>query len=82
MTILEESIMSSIKNYFKSNLVAASYSLFIEPLKFISFEDNELILEIYSEWSKSIIDKRFAENIKFVVETLCNQKIKVTVVAP
>lgn len=82
MTISEESIMSSIKDYFKSNLVTASYSLFIEPLKFISFEDNELILEIYSEWSKSIIDKRFAENIIFVVENLCSQKIKVTVVTP
>ena len=77
-----EEIMKIIKKHLKSNLMAASYSLFIEPLKFVSFEDNELTLETYSEWSKSIIDKRFIEGIQFYVEEFLNQKVKVTIITP
>ena len=80
MKIKAEEIISAIRKHFKGNIVAASYSLFIEPLKFVGFEDNVLILEIYSEWSKSIIDKRFIEGIQFAVEDLFNQKIKVNII--
>lgn len=79
MTITAEGIMLEIRKHFKAHIVAASYSLFIEPLKFVSFENNKLVLEIYSEWSKSIIEKRFIDDIQFVVQDLFKQKVKVII---
>lgn len=79
MTITAEEIMLAIRKHFNSHIIAASYSLFIEPLKFNGFENNELTLEIYSEWSKSIIDKRFIDDIQFAVQDLFKQNVKVIV---
>ena len=80
MKTTADEIITAIRKHFKGNIVAASYSLFIEPLKFVGFEDDILILEIYSEWSKSIIDKRFIEGIQFAVKNLFNQEVKVNII--
>ena len=76
MTTTNE-IIIEIKKYFKANMMPVSYDLFIEPLECIHVDNTEVILKTSSEWTKSVIDKRFIEDIQLVTKNLLNKQITI-----
>lgn len=81
MDISTTEFMNNLKRYFKDKIVEASYRLFIEPLELIGIENNELYLKTYSNWSKSILDERFKDDIKFIAEKLLGKEINVSIIS-
>ena len=81
MDISTTQFINKLKQYFKDKIVEASYRLFIEPLELIGIENNELYLKTYSNWSKSVIDERFKDDIKFMAEKLLGEEINVSILS-
>lgn len=52
-------VFLAVKDYCKSQLVEASYALFIEPLETEELNGNTAVILTNSEWSKGIIEERF-----------------------
>ena len=82
MFLMTDIILEEAKRMIKAHLIEASYRLFIEPLKYIATENNEIILQTNSEWSKTVIDERFKDIIQFTLAELLGEKVLVKIVVP
>ena len=72
--------LEEAKRMIKTHLIEASYRLFIEPLKYIATENNEIILQTNSELGKFVVDERFKDIIQFTLEELLDEKVLVKIV--
>ncbi len=77
-----DEIFLAVKDYCKQRIVPASYTLFIEGMKPISFENNEVELRITSEFLKNMIEQRYLSLISDGFKEILGFNVNITLSVP
>ncbi len=77
-----DEIFIAVQNYCKERIVPASYTLFIEGIKPISFENNEVVLRITSEFLKNMIEQRYLSLISDGFREILGFSVTINLVVP
>ncbi len=77
-----DEVFLAVKEYCKARIVPASYTLFIEGIKPISFENNEVELRITSDFLKNMIEQRYIELLKDGFKEILGFDVKIVLSVP
>ncbi len=77
-----DEIFLAVKDYCKQRIVPASYTLFIEGMKPVSFENNEVEIRITSEFLKNMIEQRYLALVAEGFKEILGFSVNITLSVP
>ncbi len=77
-----EDIFVAVKAYCSDNMQSAAYTLFIESLTPVSFEENLVVLETTSEFLQKQIEQRFDALLKDSFNSVMGVDVDIKIIAP
>lgn len=77
-----DEVFSAVKEYCKSNLVEATYNVFIGDLQPVSFENGVVTISVRSDFLKKIILERYENTIKEGFQALLGFEVELSFIIP
>lgn len=77
-----DEVFSAVKEYCKSNLVEATYNVFIGDLQPVSFENGVVTISVRSDFLKKIILERYETTIKEGFQALLGFDVALSFIIP
>ncbi|MCQ2488382.1 MAG: chromosomal replication initiator protein DnaA [Clostridia bacterium] len=72
-------VWTLVKDYCKSKVTETIYSLWLEPLTMVSFEDNKIVL-LTSEFKASIVKSKFMDLLNEAFESIMGFPVEIEIV--
>lgn len=77
-----DEVFSAVKEFCRERIVPASYTLFIEGIKPISFEGGVATLQISSEFLRNMVEQRYVELLKEGFQELLGFAVQIVLTIP
>ncbi len=77
-----EDIFVAVKSYCSENMQSAAYTLFIESLAPVSFEENLVVLQTTSEFLQRQIEQRFETLLKESFNSIMGIDVEIKIISP